>query len=147
MAWSRARMLCEESRKPQSSHCDFAHLKPRKVKRGFIILLELQRNSGGSYPCVAKLESKRHHFFHEEEGYQFYQLELGKQLAYVLTECSSRHQGESEEVWTKVAIYSHALLRIHVIGGQWSVRIPPPSLPPHHSNPAISLKDSVQALL
>ena len=35
-----------------------------------------------------------------------------------------------------VAIYSHALLRIHVIGGQRSVRIAPPSLPPHHSGPA-----------
>ena len=33
-------------------------------------------------------------------------------------------------------IYSHALLRIHVIGGgsQRSVRIAPPSLPPHHSS-------------
>ena len=29
--------------------------------------------------------------------------------------------------------YSHALLRIHVIGGQRSVRIAPPSLPPHYS--------------
>ena len=36
----------------------------------------------------------------------------------------------------KVAIYSHALLRIHVIGDQRSVRIAPPSLPPHHSGPA-----------
>ena len=33
-------------------------------------------------------------------------------------------------------IYSHALLRIHVIGGggQRSVRIASPSLPPHHSS-------------
>ena len=37
---------------------------------------------------------------------------------------------------TNVAIYSHALLRIHVIGGQRLVRIAPPSLPPHHSGPA-----------
>ena len=50
-------------------------------------------------------------------------------------QCSSHHQGESEEVWTNSAIYSHALLRIHVIGGQRSVRIAPPSLPPHHSSP------------
>ena len=47
-----------------------------------------------------------------------YELERGKKLADVLTECSSRHQGESEEVQTNIAIYSHALLRIHVIGGQ-----------------------------
>ena len=52
-----------------------------------------------------------------------YQLELGKKLANVSTECSSRHQGESEEVQTNIAIYSHALLGIHVIGGQRSVRI------------------------
>ena len=41
-----------------------------------------------------------------------------------------------EEVRNNVAIYSHALLRIHVIGCQRSVRIAPPSLPPHHSGPA-----------
>ena len=45
-------------------------------------------------------------------------------------------QGESEEVWTNAAIYSHALLRISVIRGQRSVRIAPPSLPPHQSGPA-----------
>ena len=39
------------------------------------------------------------------------------------------------KVWTNIAIYSHALLRIHVIGGQGSVRIATPSLPPHHSGP------------
>ena len=31
------------------------------------------------------------------------------------------------------AIYSYALLRIHIIGGQRFVTIAPPSLPPHHS--------------
>ena len=41
-----------------------------------------------------------------------------------------------EEVRNNVAIYSRALLRIHVVGGQRSVRIAPPSLPPHHSGPA-----------
>ena len=41
-----------------------------------------------------------------------------------------------KEVWTNIAIYSHALLRIHVNGGQKLVRIAPPSLPPHHSSPA-----------
>ena len=40
-----------------------------------------------------------------------------------------------KEVQTNVAIYSHAVLRIHVIGGQRSVRIAPPTLPPHHSSP------------
>ena len=40
------------------------------------------------------------------------------------------------EVWTNTAIYSRALLRIHIIGGQRSVWIAPPSLPPHHSGPA-----------
>ena len=43
-------------------------------------------------------------------------------------------QGESE-VRTNTTIYI-ALLRIHVIGGQRSVRIAPSSLPPHHSGPA-----------
>ena len=41
-----------------------------------------------------------------------------------------------KEVQTNITIDSHTLLRIHVIGGQRSVRIAPPSLPPHHSNPA-----------
>ena len=43
-------------------------------------------------------------------------------------------QGESKEVQTNVTIYSHALLRIHIIGGHRSVWIVPPSLPPHHSD-------------
>ena len=34
--------------------------------------------------------------------------------------------------------YTHALLRIHVIGSQKSVRIAPPSLPSDHSSPATS---------
>jgi len=43
-----------------------------------------------------------------------HQLELGKKLANVSTECSCRHHGKSERT---VTIYSHALLlRIHVIG-------------------------------
>ena len=41
-----------------------------------------------------------------------------------------------KEVRNNIAIYSHALPRIHVIGGQRSVRIAPPSLPPHHSSSA-----------
>ena len=45
-----------------------------------------------------------------------YQLQLG----HISTECSSR-QGKSEEVQTNITIYSHALLRIHVIRGQRSV--------------------------
>ena len=40
-----------------------------------------------------------------------------------------------KEVRNNIAIYSHALPRIRVIGGQRSVRIAPPSLPPHHSGP------------
>ena len=50
-----------------------------------------------------------------------YQLELRKWHADVSTECFSCHQGKSEEVWTNSANYSHALLRIHNIGGQRSV--------------------------
>ena len=46
----------------------------------------------------------------------------------VSTECSSHHQGESEEVQTNVGIYVCALLRIHVIGGQRLVMIAPPCL-------------------
>ena len=41
-----------------------------------------------------------------------------------------------KEMWTNVAIYSHALPRMHVIGGHRLVRIAPPSLPPHHGGPA-----------
>ena len=41
-----------------------------------------------------------------------------------------------KEVRNNVVIYSHALLRICIIGGQRLVRIAPPSLPPHHSGPA-----------
>ena len=55
-----------------------------------------------------------------------------------------------KEVQTNVAIYTHALLRIHVIGRQRSVRIAPPSLPPHHSGPAtreFQSSISVEALL
>ena len=40
-----------------------------------------------------------------------------------------------KEVRNNAAIYSHALPRIYVIGGQRSVRIAPPSQP-HHSGPA-----------
>ena len=60
-----------------------------------------------------------------EEKVICFQLEL----ADVSTEYSSCHQGESEEVQTNIAFqYSHALLRIHIIGGQRSVRIAPPSI-------------------
>ena len=53
----------------------------------------------------------------------WYQLKLRKQLADVSTECSSRHECESEEVGINVAIYSHVLLKIHVVGGQRSVKL------------------------
>ena len=72
-------------------------------------------------------------FCNNEEKVICYQLELGKITCDISTECSSCHQGESEEVQTNI---SHALLRTHVIGGQRSVRIAPPSLPPHHRGPA-----------
>ena len=39
-----------------------------------------------------------------------------------------------KEVQTNITIYSHTLLRIHIIRGQRSVRIAPSSLPPHHSH-------------
>ena len=54
---------------------------------------------------------------------------IRKYLADVSTEFSSRHQGKSER-GVNITIYSHTLLRIHLIGGQRSVRIAPP-LPPH----------------
>ena len=41
-----------------------------------------------------------------------------------------------KEVQNNVAIYTHALPKIHLIVGRRSVRIAPPSLPPHHSSPA-----------
>ena len=46
-----------------------------------------------------------------------------------------------KEVRTNVAVYSHSLLRIHVIGGQRLVRIAPPSLSLHHSGPAYKYFD------
>ena len=55
-----------------------------------------------------------------------------------LHECSSCHQGESKEIQINVSTYSHALLRIHIIGGQRSVWIVPLPLSPHHSGPATS---------
>ena len=39
-------------------------------------------------------------------------------------------------MWTNVTSYTHALLRIHVTGGQRLVWIAPPSMRPHHSGPA-----------
>ena len=42
-------------------------------------------------------------------------------------------RAESEEVRANFGIYSHALLRIHVIEGQRSVRIASPFLSPHHT--------------
>ena len=45
------------------------------------------------------------------------------QLGDILTECSSSYHSESEEAWTNIAVYSHAPLRIHIIGGQMSVKI------------------------
>ena len=59
-----------------------------------------------------------------------------REIVDVSTECSSRHQSESGRSVNNVAIYSQALLRIHVIGGQRSVRIALPFLSPHHSSPA-----------
>ena len=56
----------------------------------------------------------------EEKGYLLPTL-AWKIAADVLTECSSRHQGKSEEVWTNVGIYSHALLRIHR-DDDWSIQ-------------------------
>ena len=41
-----------------------------------------------------------------------------------------------KEVRTKTSLFIATLLRIHVIRGQRLVRIAPPSLPPHHSDPA-----------
>ena len=52
---------------------------------------------------------------------------LENNLPMFSTECSSHHQGKVKEMRTDV-IYSHALLRIHVIGGQMSVRIASPCL-------------------
>ena len=49
-------------------------------------------------------------------------------------------QGKSERSANKhcYLYYSHALLKIHVIGSQKSVRIAPPSLPSDHTSPATS---------
>ena len=45
-------------------------------------------------------------------------------------------QQENEIRTANTAIYSHALLKTHVIRGQRLVRIAPPPLPSHHSSPA-----------
>ena len=75
-----------------------------------------------------------------------YQLEFRKLLADALVIIKMK----VEEVQTTLLFYSHALLRIHVIGGQRSVRIAPPSLPLYHSGPAtrdFQSSISVEALL
>ena len=58
----------------------------------------------------------------EEEGYLLPTI-ARKITADVSTECSSRHQGESEGGANKTLLFIATLLRIHVIGGQRSVRI------------------------
>ena len=58
-----------------------------------------------------------------------------KKLADISTKFSSHHQAESEKTANKCCYYSHTLLRIHIIGGQRSVKISPPSLL-HHSGSA-----------
>ena len=73
-----------------------------------------------------------------EEKVICYQLELGNKFADVLTQCFNCYPVESEEVRTNAAIYSHALLGIHITGGQRLVRIAPPSLSPDHSDPTTS---------
>ena len=91
---------------------------------------------------------------HKWGGYTCYRLQLRKQLADVSTECSSCHQGEGEEAWKNIAIYSHALL-IHIIQGQRSVRIAPPSLcllitavqEPGTSSPPSRLKHSSEGVI
>ena len=50
----------------------------------------------------------------------------------------TENEGDEKQVIDLEWPYSHALLRIHTIGGQKSVRITPPSLPTHHSSPATS---------
>jgi len=56
-----------------------------------------------------------------------YQLELGKWLVDISTAVVVI-KAKLKEVETIAAIYSYAQLRIHIIGGQRSVRIAPPSL-------------------
>ena len=76
-----------------------------------------------------------------------------KVICYQLADISTEYyQGESEEVWTNVAIYSHSLLRIHVIGGQRLVRIASPSLQggrsnPHQFSPVLNLLLSFSTVL
>ena len=47
-----------------------------------------------------------------------------------------KQQEENEIRTANIAIYSHALLKTHVIRGQRLVRIALPPLPSHHSSPA-----------
>ena len=54
-----------------------------------------------------------------------YQLEFEKYLVNISTECSSRHQVKSENCEQMLLFNSHALLRIHIIGGQRSVGLEP----------------------
>ena len=76
-------------------------------------------------------------------------MSLEKKLANISTKCSSHHQAESEKTANKRCYYSHTLLRIHIIGGQRSVKISPPFLL-HHSGSAtrdFQSSISVEALL
>ena len=71
-----------------------------------------------------------------EEEVICYQLKLRNNLPTFRHNVPVVIRVKAKKVPTTVAIYSHALLRIHVIEGQRSVRIvpppPPPLLPPHH---------------
>ena len=65
-------------------------------------------------------------FCRNEEKVICYQLEFGKELADILTECSSRHQGESEEVRTNIAFiamhyWGYTSLEIK---GRWGLLLP-----------------------
>lgn len=64
-SWSRARMSCGKSRKPQPSRCDFGRSKPPKVQRDLVVLLMFGATTklwGRLRMC--KLEFKRRHFFY-----------------------------------------------------------------------------------
>ena len=67
-----------------------------------------------------------------EEEVICYQLKLRNNLPTFRHNVSVVIRVKAKKVPTNVAIYSHALLRIHVIEGQRLVTIVSPSLPPHH---------------
>ena len=94
-----------------------------------------------TFQFLFKISLYKHIYHHgtsfalNEEGYLLPTIAQKNNLPMFRLNAPVVIRAKVKEVRTNITIYSHTLLRIHVIGGQRSVRIAPPSLPPHHSDP------------